>query len=405
MKRQLSVIYAIVLIDIAIGSVIWPILPEFVKGTERPALLLSIGTALFLGVQLFTAPILGKLSDRYGRKPMLQLSALGTLVANFFLLLRSPTGYFINRSADGLTNGIYSTIRAAITDISTKETLARNIGLEGTIVSVGFVIGPILAGGLMLLLGVEDEATVLPLIILGLLLSLVNVLLSSIFIETNKKQTTGKVDVVGLINPLKNLNEFWQLRNLNLRLFRLLMLNGFLVLCLGYYHYYVTFISIGELEMSPKEISFFFTYMGLVNFVISYFFYTRLVQKIEPFAFISVMAIAGVFVLLSYTLIESSKWLLYVIVTIDCITISLIPGVMEGQIGKLTNENNRGSIFGMNRMISSFTSILSATVFGILTIFGIEMPFYWFTMCLIPLIFTKRLMKTTANNGYDVHAS
>jgi len=70
MDKRLYIIYAIVLIDIAIGSVIWPILPELVKNGKNPAFLLSVGTAIFLGVQLFTAPLLGKLSDKYGRRPV-----------------------------------------------------------------------------------------------------------------------------------------------------------------------------------------------------------------------------------------------------------------------------------------------------------------------------------------------
>ncbi len=402
MDKRLYIIYAIVLIDIAIGSVIWPILPALVKNGKNPAFLLSVGTAIFLGVQLFTAPLLGKLSDKYGRRPIFLLSSIGTLLANFFLLLKNTPGYFLNRGADGLTNGVYSTIRASITDVSTKENLTKNIGLEGTMVSIGFVVGPMLAGGLIILLGVEGEESIIPLIVLGLSLSLLNIFLCYLFKETNNHLNKGKFDFRSTVNPLSNFREFLTLKTKNTLLYRLLILNACLVLTLGYYHYYVTFISLGELSMSPKEISFFFTYMGLISIIVSYIFYTKLAHRVNPTRFISIMALIGVLVLLSYTFIGASKMLIYVVVTIDCLTLSLIPGVLESQIGDQATKENRGKIFGINQMISSLSSIVTAVVFGLLTIFSIELPFYWFAICLVPLVFTNKLVdtrqKTTAGS-------
>lgn len=404
MDRRLKIIYSIVLIDIAIGTVIWPILPELVKGGKNPAFLLSIGTAIFLGIQLFTAPLLGKLSDKYGRKPVFLASSIGTFFANFFLLFKNTSGYFLNRGTDGLTNGVYSTIRASITDISSKEDLTKNIGLESTMVSIGFVVGPMLAGLLIIILGIEGQESVVPLIVLGLSLSFVNILLCALFKETNTHLNSNKISIGSSLNPLSNLKEFKTLKKENIILYRLLILNAFLVLTLGYYHYYVTFISLGELKMSPKEISFFFTYMGFVSIVTSYLFYTKVVHKINQTRFISTMAIIGVLVLLSYTFIGTSKWAIYFIVVVDCLTINLIAGVLESQIGDKTTKQNRGKIFGLNQMISSFASITTAVVFGLLTLLSIEMPFYWFAICLIPLIFTERLIngrKTSASNVYN----
>ena len=393
MDKRLYIIYGIVLIDIAVGSVIWPILPELVKEGNNPAFLLSIGTAIFLGIQLFTAPILGKLSDKYGRKPIFLVSSIGTFFANFFLLLKNTSGYFLNRGADGMTNGVYSTIRASITDISPKDELTRNIGLESTMVSIGFVVGPMLAGVLIVILGVEGQASVVPLIILGLVLSLLNVFLCIAFKETNSSLTQGRIRILSAINPIANLRELLKIKHISTTLFRLLILNAFLVLTLGYYHYYVTFISLGELKMMPKEISFFFTYMGLVNVITSFVFYSKIVYRIHELKFISIMSVVGVVVLLSYAFIGESKPGIYIIVTIDCMTISLIPGVLESQIGSKTNETNKGKIFGLNQMISSLASIMTAIVFGTLTLLSIELPFYWFALCLTPLIFTERLIK------------
>ncbi|WP_460501082.1 MFS transporter, partial [Hymenobacter agri] len=147
--RRLPLLYAIILVDVIVGSAVAPVLPEFVRELPRPQLWLSVGTGVFLGVQLFSAPLLGRLGDGYGRRPIFILSAVGTLLANALLLPVRAGLYFVNRVSDGLTNGMYATVRSAITDISKPEQLFRNLGIEGAIISLGFVLGP-MASGLML---------------------------------------------------------------------------------------------------------------------------------------------------------------------------------------------------------------------------------------------------------------
>ena len=106
--RRLLQIYAIIFIDVIVGSAIGPILPEFVRGLQRPQLWLSLGTALFLGMQLFSAPLLGKLADNYGRRPIMIVSAIGTFLSDCFLLPVRAGFYLANRISDGTTNGMYA---------------------------------------------------------------------------------------------------------------------------------------------------------------------------------------------------------------------------------------------------------------------------------------------------------
>ena len=123
------------LVETAIG----PVMPDFVRGLAQPQVWLSVGTGLFLGVQLVAAPLLGRLSDGYGRRPIFIVSAIGTLLATGLLLPVRAGVYFANRVSDGLTNGLYATARSAITDVSSPERLCRNQGLEGALISLGFV--------------------------------------------------------------------------------------------------------------------------------------------------------------------------------------------------------------------------------------------------------------------------
>lgn len=97
--KRLLLIYAIVLLDVIVGSASGPVLPQFVAGLPQPQLWLTLGTAVFLGVQVVSAPVLGALSDQLGRRPLVLVSAVGTLVANALLLPIKAT-FFFYKSAE-----------------------------------------------------------------------------------------------------------------------------------------------------------------------------------------------------------------------------------------------------------------------------------------------------------------
>lgn len=99
-----------------------------------------------------SAPILGQLSDRYGRKPVLGISLVGTAIGYMLfakgILDKNITMLFISRMIDGLTGGNIAIGRAIIGDVSTKENRTRNFGLVGSMFGLGFVLGPYIGGRL-----------------------------------------------------------------------------------------------------------------------------------------------------------------------------------------------------------------------------------------------------------------
>lgn len=180
--------YAIILVDVVVGTAIGPVMPAFVRGLPQPQLWLAVGTGVFLGVQLLSAPLMGRLSDGYGRRPIFLLSALGTLLANGLLLPVRASGYFANRVSDGVTNGLYAAARSAITDVSPPERLFRNLGLEGAIVSLGFVLGPLAAGLLLTALHIPAGQQATYVVRLAVGLAALNVLLSCLLPETQRQR-------------------------------------------------------------------------------------------------------------------------------------------------------------------------------------------------------------------------
>jgi len=133
---------------IGFGIVI-PVLPLFAEGTRFSAsnsqLMWIVG--IYSLLQVVCAPLIGKLSDRVGRKPVLAVSILGTALG--FAILGAATTVtmlLIGRVIDGISGGNISTAMACIADSTTKEQRSRSMGMVGAAFGLGFVIGPALGG-------------------------------------------------------------------------------------------------------------------------------------------------------------------------------------------------------------------------------------------------------------------
>lgn len=150
MKRSpLVVIFVTVFIDLVGFGIVIPVLPFYAEGTEFNVSPRTVGFlfASYSIMQLVFSPILGRLSDKYGRRPVLFLSIIGTGIG--FLLLgfaRTVWMLFAGRILDGITGGNISTAQAYIADITTKENRAKGMGLIGAAFGLGFIFGPALGG-------------------------------------------------------------------------------------------------------------------------------------------------------------------------------------------------------------------------------------------------------------------
>ncbi|HEV8587585.1 MAG TPA: MFS transporter [Pyrinomonadaceae bacterium] len=150
MKRSpLLVIFITVFIDLVGFGIVIPVLPFYAEGTKFGATPREVGLlfASYSVMQLIFAPVLGRLSDKYGRRPVLLFSLLGTCVG--FLILGFATTLwmlFLGRIIDGISGGNISTAQAYIADVTTKEDRAKGMGLIGAAFGLGFVFGPAIGG-------------------------------------------------------------------------------------------------------------------------------------------------------------------------------------------------------------------------------------------------------------------
>ena len=168
-RSPLVVIFTTVFIDLVGFGIVIPVLPYYTEGTRfngtpRTVRLLFASYSI---MQLIFSPVLGRLSDKHGRRPILLISIIGTGIG--FLILGFATTLwmlFLGRILDGISGGNISTAQAYIADVTSKEDRAKGMGLLGAAFGLGFIFGPAIGG--ILVAGVSTcpfslrQACVLP---------------------------------------------------------------------------------------------------------------------------------------------------------------------------------------------------------------------------------------------------
>nr|WP_108459148.1 Tet(A)/Tet(B)/Tet(C) family tetracycline efflux MFS transporter [Devosia naphthalenivorans] len=150
MNKPLIVILAAVMLDAVGIGLIFPILPALLRDVghiTEVATLLGLMLALYSACQFLFSPILGVLSDRFGRRPVLLISLAGAAI-DYLIMAFAPHLWILvlGRAISGITSANMAVATAYITDISSEEERAKRFGLFHAMFGIGFIIGPVLGG-------------------------------------------------------------------------------------------------------------------------------------------------------------------------------------------------------------------------------------------------------------------
>src|SRR3954464_5388886 len=145
--RPLTIIFLTIFVNLVGFGIIIPLLPFYAETFGASPVVIGLLFAVFSLCQLAAAPALGDLSDRYGRRPILIFSLLGTVLSFVMLAVaHSIAMLFAARIVDGLSGGNISTARAYVADITEPQDRARAYGIIGAAFGLGFILGPALSG-------------------------------------------------------------------------------------------------------------------------------------------------------------------------------------------------------------------------------------------------------------------
>jgi MFS transporter, DHA1 family, tetracycline resistance protein len=210
MNKALIVILSTISLDAIGAGLIFPILPDLlaeVTGGGDIGLLYGLMLAVYAIMQFVFSPILGALSDRFGRRPVLLVSMTGALL-DYLIMALSPLGWVlvVGRALAGITSANMAVATAYITDITPAEQRAQRFGTVGAVMSLGFIIGPVIGG----VLGAWWLRSPF---LAAALLNGVNLLLALFVLPESRKTSPGAFSFKEL-NPLAPLMWLWNFKPL-----------------------------------------------------------------------------------------------------------------------------------------------------------------------------------------------
>lgn len=372
-NKIILTIFLTIFIDLLGVGILIPIIPLLFASPLSEFYVLPVGVSvktgyLLLGLliaiypigQFLATPILGQLSDRYGRKNILAISLLGTAISYFLFAVGIITHniplLFISRFFDGITGGNISVAQAMISDISTNETRARNFGMIGAAFGLGFIFGPFIGGKLSDPHVLSWFSATTP-FYFAAILALLNMMFVLFFLrETNKNLQIHKLT---WNKSISNIFEALKMKGVNtIFLTSFLFNSGFT--------FFTTFFSvylIKKFGFDQGNIGDIFAYIGFWS-IVTQGLVTRFVAKRFSEEQVIKWSLIGCGVIVLFYFLPKYAWQIYLIPPF----FSLCTGLSMANLGSLLSKSTKpeiaGKIFGINASLQALAQLFPAIISG-----------------------------------------
>lgn len=377
-NKALLFIFIVVFLDLLGAGLLLPILPYYVLPFRNDATTVSLLYLSFSAAQFVASPVLGILSDRYGRRPVLLLSILGTAVGYFlFAAANSLVLMFAARILDGITGGNISTAQAYIADVSKPEDRAKNFGLIGAAFGLGFILGPAL-GGLLSTISIQTPPLAAGIISLGTALFGYFALPESLPPDHRRTKPVSFFD----FSPIRPIFEVFSRAPL-----RILLLSAFaLNFAMSGLQANFSVFTLARFSFTPQQNAWIFAFIGLCAAITQ----GVLVRRLSPILGERRLGIIGIFSMLCGFLtiaLSSAPWMLY----LSVVFIAGVGFASPAQMALLSHRvspREQGWLLGTTQSVLSATRVLGPVWAGAtFDTFGQAAPYYtgagWILLALL----------------------
>lgn len=380
-KKILPVLFFTLLIDMVGLGMIIPVLPILFTDPTSPSFLLAgysqtgqyivagAITALFGLMQFIAAPILGELSDVYGRKRLLIIGvgvlAISQILFGFGIETASLTLLFVSRTIAGIASANFSIAQASIADVTAPKDRAKNFGLIGAAVGLGFIIGPLLGG--FIVSALHDPAA--PFWCAGALGIFNLMFLALLFPETHKRSSEARTFTI--FKGVRNLKAAF--RDLDARpiyLANFLYVSGF-----AFFISFAGILLVSRFQFSAAAIGTFFGVVGLW-IVFTQGFILRILSRHYAERAILRFSLLMLMTALALYAFVPSVLLLYTLIPFVAIANGLSMANMVALISKGVSPEKQGAALGINGSVMALAQGTVPLVAGLGSgFFGIKAPF------------------------------
>lgn len=358
--KPLIIIFITVFIDLIGFGIVIPALPYYVETEAFHATPFEIGIlfASYSLMQFIFSPILGGLSDKYGRRPILFFSLLGSAIGYLFIGFAFALWMvFLGRIIAGITGGNLSTAQAYIADVTTRENRAKGMGLFGAAFGLGFIFGPAI-GGILSRFGIHVP------FLFAAVLSFANaILLYFILPETVKKDS--------FVAPEIRKNRFTQIIEsfADSRFATLNAIYFFLVVSFSIMTYAFVLYTIFRFGYTAEQNGYIFAFIGFLAVIFQGGLFGKLTVRFgeNPLMIIGCVMMAASFFIIPFITVDfGGLYGLLACVALMAIGNSMTSPSITSLASKVSSNENQGKSLGVLQSGASLARAIGPAVGGIL---------------------------------------
>jgi DHA1 family tetracycline resistance protein-like MFS transporter len=359
-RVSLLPVFLIVLVDVFGMTLVIPLLAIYAETLSANPLQATMLISVYAGFQLVSGPIIGQLSDRFGRKPLLLISQIGTFLG-FLLMARAQTLWvlYVARILDGATAGNLSLAQAYISDHTAPADRAKSFGLIGIAFGVGFFIGPSLTGYLAARYNLTTP------IYLAACMSAVSVLCTATLLRGGRQSAHAFDDRRAALHWRTYANYFTR-PGLSRQLMQFLFFaTSFSMFLSGFALFAERRFTYDGQPFGPREIGYVFGYVGFLTIILQGGLIGRLVKRFGEPALVAAGFVALVLGYFGLGLASSISDILWMGL-LASFGIGVIRPALTSLITQQADRREQGVVLGLTQSLTSMASIVAPIVAGLL---------------------------------------
>lgn len=356
-KGALRAIFLIVFVDLLGFGIIIPLLPRYVPNFTEHPVKVTLLFSVFSIFQFVGAPVLGALSDRYGRRPVLIVSQFGSAFG--YLLLAFATQFsfspsttlalvYLSRIIDGFTGGNISTAQAYVSDVTTPQNRAKGMGLLGAAFGIGFTAGPFLGG----LLGLKAAYAAAALSAAAAMLT---------YFRLPESRTHRPTEAEAWLHP----SRFAPILRRPV-LVQLLAISFFIMASFVMMESTITMFLDVKYGYKEKQVGLFFGFIGLVIVIVQGGLIGRVTKKFGEWtpAIGGCLLVAVGMAAFSVTAFKPLLWVLLLAGAVNAAGRSLQQPTISSLLSKFSDPKDHGAVFGLFHGLGSLARVFGPIVAG-----------------------------------------
>jgi DHA1 family tetracycline resistance protein-like MFS transporter len=361
MKKELLPIFLVVAVDILGLTLVLPLLPFYAERFGATPQIVGLLVTTYALCQLVAGPFLGQLSDRYGRRRLLIVSQIGTLIG--FIILGNATSLvlvFLSRFIDGITAGNLSLAQAYISDVTEPKDRAKAFGIIGIAFGLGFLIGPAVSGFL------AQFGYRYP-VYLACVLSFLSIMATTFYLPEIKPAQHENAGPGGKRLAVLNWAEYVrffkrpELGSLLTEFFCFSM--AFAMFISGFALYAERRFTLHGLPFGPREVGYLYAYSGFLGIIIQGGLLGRLVKRFGEGKLViaGFLAMALGHGLMSITFVIPA---LLVVSTFGSFGTGILRPTLTSLITQAVGRHEQGVVLGLNQSLMSIAQIVAPIISG-----------------------------------------